>query len=50
MDRPEPMKPTTKPKGEVRPVIAQAEKESPCEELLEKVLERENLNAAWKRV
>ncbi len=50
MDRPEPMKPTTKPQGEVRPIIAQAEKESSCEDLLEKILERENLNAAWKRV
>jgi RNA-directed DNA polymerase len=50
MDRPEPMKPTTKPQGEVRPIITQAEKESPCEDLLEKILERENLNAAWKRV
>jgi RNA-directed DNA polymerase len=50
MDRPESMKPTTKPQGGVRPVIAQAEKESPCEDLLEKILERDNLNAAWKRV
>ena len=50
MDQPEPMKPTTKPQGEVRPTITQAEKESPCEDLLEKILERENLNAAWKRV
>jgi RNA-directed DNA polymerase len=50
MDRPEPMKPTTKPQGEVRTTITQAEKESPCEDLLEKILERENLNAAWKRV
>ncbi len=47
MDRPEPMKPTTKSQGEVRPIITQAEKESPCEDLLEKILERENLNAAW---
>jgi hypothetical protein len=50
MNRPEPAKPTTKPKGEVRPVAAQAEKESSCEDLLETILERENLNAAWKRV
>jgi len=50
MNRPEPAKPTTKPKGEVRPVAAQAEKESSCEELLEEILNRENLLAAWKRV
>jgi hypothetical protein len=47
MNRPEPAKPTTKPKGEVRPVAAQAEKESSCEELLEEILNRENLLAAW---
>ena len=50
MNRPEPAKPTTKPKGEVRPVAAQAEKEISCEELLEEILNRENLLAAWKRV
>lgn len=51
MDQPEPMKPTTKPQGGVRPIIDQAEKESPCEDLLEtKILTRENLIAAWKRV
>ena len=50
MNRPEPMKPTTKPQGEVRHVIAQAEKESSCEDLLEKILDRDNLNVAWKRV
>lgn len=44
------MKPTTKPQGEVRPVIGRAEKESPCEDLLERILDRDNLNAAWKRV
>ena len=44
------MKPTTKPKGGVRPVVGRAEKESPCEDLLETILERDNLNAAWKRV
>ena len=50
MNRPEPMKPTTKPQGEVRHVIAQAEKASSCEDLLEMVLARDNLLAAWKRV
>lgn len=25
-------------------------KESPCEDLLERILDRDNLNAAWKRV
>lgn len=51
MNRPDPMIPTTKPIGEVRPVIAQAEKESSCEELLEsQILDRDNLLAAWKRV
>jgi RNA-directed DNA polymerase len=50
MDRPEPMKPTTKPQGEVRHVIAQAEKASSCEYLLEKIMARDNLLAAWKRV
>ena len=50
MNRPEPAEPTTKPKGEVRPVAAQAEKESSCEDLLEEILSRENLIAAWKRV
>ena len=44
MDRPEPMKPTTKPKGEVRHVIAQAEKESPCEELLEKPVDQHSVS------
>src|SRR6056297_4130437 len=50
MDRPETMKPTTKPRGGVRHIIVRAEKESPCEDLLEKILERDNLLAAWKRV
>jgi len=44
------MKPTTKPQGRVRHAIAQAEKASPCEDLLDRVLARENLIAAWKRV
>lgn len=45
------MKPTTKPTGEVRHVIGQVEKESSCEDLLEsKILDRINLNFAWKRV
>ena len=50
MNRPEPMKPTMKPQGGVRHVIAQAEKASSCEDLLEEVLARDNLLAAWKRV
>lgn len=44
------MKPTMKPQGRVRHAIAQAEKASPCEDLLEKVLARDNLITAWKRV
>ena len=43
MNRPETAKATTKPKGEVRPVVAQAEKESSYVELLEKILTRDNL-------
>ena len=50
MNRPETAKPTTKPTGGVRPVAAQAEKESSCEDLLEQILERDNLLEAWKRV
>ena len=50
MNRPEPMKPTTKPQGEVRHVIAEAEKASSCGDPLEKILARDNLLAAWKRV
>jgi RNA-directed DNA polymerase len=30
--------------------VTQAEKESSCDDLLEKILDRDNLNAAWKRV
>jgi len=50
MNRPETAKPTTKPIGEVRHVAAQAEKASSCDDLLEKILERDNLLEAWKRV
>ena len=51
MNRPEPMKSTTKPNGGVRPIIAQAEKASSCGDLLEtQILDRDNLLAAWKRV
>ena len=50
MNRPETAKATTKPKGEVRPVVAQAEKESSYVELLEKILTRDNLLEAWQRV
>ncbi len=51
MNRPETAKSTTKPIGEVRPIVAQAEKETSCEDLLEtKILSRDNLLEAWKRV
>tara|TARA_R110002096_G_scaffold54517_22_gene140695 strand:+ start:11064 stop:12446 length:1383 start_codon:yes stop_codon:yes gene_type:complete len=50
MNRPETAKPTTKPTGEVRPIAAQAEKASSCDDLLEKILARDNLLEAWKRV
>jgi RNA-directed DNA polymerase len=44
------MEPTTKPTGGVRHAIARAEKASSCDDLLEEILDRDNLNAAWKRV
>jgi len=50
MNRPGTAKPTTKPTGEVRPVVAQAEKESSCDDTLEKILSRDNLLDAWKHV
>ena len=51
MNRPEPSTTTSKPTGGVRHGDdAQAEKASSCDDLLEKILERDNLLAAWKRV
>ena len=50
MNRPESAKPTTKPRGEVRHIAAQVETESSCGGLLEKILSRDNLLEAWKRV
>lgn len=44
------MKPTTKPQGGVRHIVDRAEKESSCDDLLEKILEHDNLLDAWKRV
>ena len=51
MNRPDPTTTTTKPKGEVRHGDGgREEKESSCDDLLEQILDRDNLSAAWKRV
>lgn len=50
MNRPGTEEPTTKPPGGVRHAAAWVEKESSCDDLLEKILERDNLLSAWKRV
>lgn len=50
MNRPDPTEPTTKPTGEVRHAVDRAEKASSCDDLLERILERDNLLDAWKRV
>jgi RNA-directed DNA polymerase len=51
MNRPDPTTTTKKPRGRVAPGEGgRAEKESSCDGLLEKILERDNLLAAWKQV
>src|SRR6056297_352925 len=51
MNRPDPTTTTTKQRCGVRHGDGgRAEKESSCDELLEQILDRDNLNAAWKRV
>ncbi|MEX2577722.1 MAG: DUF1552 domain-containing protein [Verrucomicrobiales bacterium] len=51
MNRPDPTTTTTKPRGEVgNGDGGRAEKASSCDDLLEQILDRDNLNAAWKRV
>ncbi len=51
MNRPESMTTTTKLKSEVRNGDnGQAEKESSCEDLLERILSRTNVYLAWKQV
>jgi len=51
MNRPDATTTTTKQRCEVRHGdVSQAEKASSCDDLLEKILDRNNLNAAWKRV
>ena len=51
MNRPDTTTTTEKQRcGVAQGDVAQAEKESSCDDLLEKILDRDNLNAAWKRV
>jgi RNA-directed DNA polymerase len=51
MNQPDPTATTTKQRcGVETGDVSQAEKASSCDDLLEKVLDRDNLNAAWKRV